>query len=212
MGKPSLSTNFVDQIKNLRSKGHSIAEISTILNLPKTTVYRYSAAVEILPEYLNVWKSKQGGSQKRMLEELEHAYLQGKNFVGVMSKKEKLLFLSALYWAEGNKKDFSLTNSDPNLISVFVNILKEEFNISNADLKISIRIYEDLNKETCLSFWSKIVGIPTDKFVSVNVLSGKKVGKLKYGMCRIRIVKGGRSLKKIQGINKAIAECFSIIP
>lgn len=40
----------------------------------------------------------------------------------------------------------------------------------------------------------------------VHVLNGKKIGKLQYGMCRVRIKKGGVLLKKIVGLNKAVVE------
>jgi hypothetical protein len=212
MGKPARNLEEINKITDLRKNGHTIPEISSLLNIPKTTVYRYASKTEILPKYQEIWKIKRGGSTKRMILAQDKAYLEGKNLVKKLSSKERQLFLSSLYWAEGSKKDFGLSNSDPHLISVFTNILEQEFNIVKSDLRISIRTYEDLDKDACLEFWSKVVGIPKEEFVSVNVLSGKKVGKLKYGMCRVRVVKGGSLLKRIQGINKAIVECFSIIP
>lgn len=111
-----------------------------------------------------------------------------------------------LYWGKGNKKDFILTNSDPNLIRVFVKLALDALGIKKEELQISIRLYEDLDRRRCLLFWSKVVGIQTHKFQSVHILSGKKIGKLQYGMCRIRVKKGGLLLKKLNGINKAVVE------
>ncbi len=91
---------------------------------------------------------------------------------------EKLLFLSALYWAEGSKKDFGLSNTDPELIKIFVEGLRKVFKIDNKRFRISIRIYEDLDSEKSLAFWSKITGVAKKDFVSVNTLRGKKNGKL----------------------------------
>lgn len=83
--------------------------------------------------------------------------------------------------------------------------MREILKVSEECIRISIRIYEDLDLETCLQFWSKVVNIPKEKFTHVDILAGKKKGKLMYGMCRIRILKGGILLKNIMAINKTIA-------
>ena len=80
--------------------------------------------------------------------------------------------------------------------------------IDDDRLRISIRLYEDLDRSKSLFFWSRVVGVPEEKFVNINILPGKKKGKLEYGMCRVRVAKGGDILKQIMGINKAVAQLF----
>jgi hypothetical protein len=63
-----------------------------------------------------------------------------------------------------------------------------------------------MDEEMCLDFWSSVTGVSKDKFVNVDILEGKKKGKLKYGMCRIRVTKGGNLLKYIQAIQNRVAE------
>ncbi len=138
------------------------------------------------------------------------AFADGKRIVGKLAAKEKLLFLCALYWAEGSKRDFGLSNTDPELIRTFINGLREVFQLPEERFRISIRIYEDLDREKCLDFWESIVNIPKEKFLKVDVLKGKKSGKLEYGMCRIRVTKGADILKKIVGINKAFAMLMNL--
>lgn len=152
---------------------------------------------------------KRGGSKKRKLLKLKHAFDEGRKTIGKLSYKEKLLFLSALYWAEGTKKDFALSNTDPDLIRVFVCLVKEILGVNDDRFRISIRLYEDLDQNKSLSFWSKVVNMPKEKFVNINILPGKKNGKLQYGMCRVRITNGGDLLKRIMGVNKAVVELFS---
>lgn len=200
----------IGKIKALRSQGYSLPEISQLVNVSKTSVLRYIQGVTVLPEYLENWAGKRGGSRKRRLLQERQAFEDGKVLVDIPSKKEKMLFLAALYWAEGSKGDFGLSNTDPELIRVFVNGLREVYDISDDRLRISVRIYEDLDREKCLDFWSRIVGIDKAKFVNVNILSGKKKGKLQYGMCRIRVRKGAPLLKKIVGINKAMVSTLSL--
>jgi hypothetical protein len=193
-------------IKFLRGQGYSLPEISNKLNVSKSSVLRYIKDVEILPEYLSDWAGKRGGSRKKRLLKEAQAFEEGKNLVDKLSKKDKMLYLSALYWAEGTKKDFSLSNTDPNLIFVFVKCLRDVFDLDDSRLLISVRIYEDIDKDKSLEFWARIVGISKDKMRGVNIINGSKLGKLEYGMCRVRISKGGDILKKIKGINSAVFE------
>lgn len=205
MGK-KLNQELIEQIELLRSKGFSVPEISKELSVPKTTTFHYAKDVVILPEFISSFASKRGGSRKRMLLQKKKAYDDGIELLKSPTLRDKLLFTCALYWAEGSKTDFGLSNTDYELVKVYMHGLREVYGVSNDDFRISIRIYEDLDKEKCLKFWSNIVGIPVEKFVSVNVLKGKKKGKLEYGMCRIRVRKGGHILKKIMGINKAFTD------
>jgi hypothetical protein len=39
--------------------------------------------------------------------------------------------------------------------------------------------------------------LPKDFIKNINVIKGKKIGKLKYGMCRLRVKKVGRYFKLI---------------
>lgn len=196
-------------LNELRRMGLSYPEISQRLLIPKTTVYKYTKNVKILPEYIGLWKSKRGGSSLRKLKKEKEAEINARETVGTLTNKEKLLFLSALYWAEGSKQDFGLSNTDPNLIKVFISGLKEILKVKTKDLRISVRLYEDLDVEKALLYWSKIVGINKDNFCSVNIIKGKKKGKLEFGMCRVRIKKGGDLLKKIKAINNKVLENMS---
>lgn len=211
MGGMRLSKDKLLEIKKLRSKGFSIPEISRMLNVPRTTVFYHIKDVEILPEFLELWKSKRAGSKYVKLLKEQKAFEKAQKFMKELSVKEKMLFIAALYWAEGSKKDFGLSNTDPDLIKVFIEGLRKTFNIQEERLRISIRIFEDMDRERCLNFWSEIVGIPKEKFVNVDVLYGKKKGKLEFGMCRIRVTKGADLLKQIKGLNKAFVQAIASI-
>lgn len=203
------SKEKIKKIELRRSQGYSLPEISQEVDIPKTTVFRYIQGIQILPEFLANWAGKKGGTRKKKLLQERQAFEDGKKLVAIPSQKEKTLFISALYWAEGSKRDFGLSNTDPELIRLFVDGLREVFNITDDRLRISVRTYEDLDVEKCLNFWSAIVKIDKEKFVSVDILAGKKKGKLAYGMCRVRVTKGALLLKKIVGINKAMVAILS---
>lgn len=194
----------IHKIKFLRQKGYSLPEIKKEVKASHGSVFRHIQGVKILPEYWKEWHGKQGGSIKRMKIRERLAEEKAEKTILSLSNKERMIFLTALYWGEGSKSDFNLMNTDADLISVFIQGLQKIFNISKDRLRISIRIYEDLDKRECLKYWSKITGVPVEKFVSVNILKGNKKGKLPYGMCRLRILKGGDMLKYIKALKNRI--------
>jgi len=172
------------------------------------TAFRYVREVEVALEYRKNWLGKRGGSIKRKRIAEEKAQLRARRVIGSLTDKERLIFATALYWGEGNKKDFILTNSDPRLVKVFVTGIRRIFSLPKDRLKAGIRIFEDMDHDRCLEFWSGVVGIPVEDFVSTEVLKGKKKGKLPYGMCRIRVSKGGEMLKYFQALSEAVSEAF----
>lgn len=198
-----INNQKIKQIIKLREKGHSLPEIMKITKRGSSTVFKYIKNVKILPQYYKIWRYKQGGSRRRMLEEWKKAKAKARNIISSLSKKEKMIIAACLYWGEGTKNDFGLSNTDAELIKTFVNFLKE-FGINKKDLRVTIRVYSDLNKQKAIKFWAKTIGISDKKILNVNVLQGKKEGKLKYGMCRIRITKGGPYLKLIKSIIELI--------
>ncbi|MEK7551747.1 MAG: hypothetical protein AAB532_04080 [Patescibacteria group bacterium] len=211
MPKHKLSKDQILKIKKMRSNGNSIPEISNKLQIPRTTVFYHSVGVKILPEFIDLWKSKRAGSRYRKIIQEKSAIEDAKIFVKKLSDKERILFASALYWGEGNKKDFIISNSDPDLINLFLKILINNFQITKERISVSIRIFEDMDKDKCLDFWSKVVDIPKENFLNVYILKGKKKGKLEYGMCRVRVSKGGSLLKRIKAINKMVFQAIASI-
>lgn len=209
MGKLPLPQSIVNKAIHLRKHGYSIPEISRALKISKASSLRYTKNVKILPKFVGRWLARRNASKIMSEKAWSDANKKATNLINNLTSRERKLIASILYWAEGNKSDLSFTNTDPGMISVFMDILRNEFGIKNSDFKISIRIYEDLNIKKCTRFWSEITKINLKNNVSINILNGKKIGKLKYGMCRVRVKKGGLLLKMISAINKQVIACIS---
>lgn len=203
-----ISTREINQIIKLRRYGYSLPEIREAVKRGNSTIFKYIQNVKILPKYQNAWRIKQGGSRKRMLKEWGKSKEKAEKIINHLSRTNKIIIASCLYWGEGTKNDFSLSNTDPGLIKVFIRCL-EELGIAKQSLRVTIRIYEDIQKKTAIKYWAKIIGIPKKQILNVNVLKGKKKGKLKYGMCRIRITKGAPYLKLIRSIVELIKQKMS---
>lgn len=199
------SLEKINQLKQLREKGYSIQELTRLLLMPKTTVWHHVQGVKIRPQYIKILKSKQGGSKTKSLNEWQKARAQALELLSNLTKREKLLIAVALYWGEGSKGDFSLSNTDPKLIKAFIHCL-QHFGINKDDLSVNIRIFEDIDKEKAIRFWSGVTGLSRKQIKYVDVLHGKKKGKLMYGMCRLRVIKGGFWLKLIQAMKDVITQ------
>lgn len=204
-----LSKETILEIKNLRKKGFSIPEISRECNRPKSTVSRHIKGVRILSRYYQRWLSRRNASKIISERNWQLADKKAKQLIDVITEKDLILMGISLYWAEGAKRDFTFSNTDAEMIRIFVYVLRKVFGIKDKDLKISLRIYEDLNKKTCLHYWSGIVGIKLGINTSVDILKGTKKGKLKYGMCRIRAKKSGLLLKEFFAIIKRVTSLTS---
>lgn len=199
------SREKLKRLEILRKKGHSIQEIMNILSMPKTTVWHHVQQIPLPGHILRVIQKKQKGSRNRSDLDWKEAYYEGCEYITGLNALSKMLIAVCLYWGEGTKKDFSLSNTDPDLIKVFVDCL-EVFGIPKERLSIHIRLYEDLDQQKAIAFWAKIIGIPKSQIKSVNILSGKKKGKLLYGMCRLRVMKAGYYLKLFRVMQKIIFE------
>lgn len=199
MGKLALSKLEVKKIKKLRETGHSLNEIKRIINRGYGTIFRYVKDVPILPKYQKILEVKRGGSKTRSQNEWNSSREKARNLIGKFNIKERMIVLSCLYWGEGNKKELSIINSDPNLIRVVLVCLKD-LGITNDDLKVSLRLFKEINQKEAISFWSKILDLPDGFINKVDVIMGNKPGKLKYGMCRVRVKKAGKHFKLIMSM------------
>lgn len=199
MGKPVISKTEISKIKSLRQKGHSLNEIKNIVNRGYGTVYRYIKNVSILPKYKEIWKKKRGGSKAKSQREWQNAKTIAKKYITDLGFKERMIILSCLYWGEGNKNELNVINSDPALIRVVICCLKD-LGIINNELKVSLRLFEDIDKQKAIKFWLKTLSLPKGSITKFDISRGKKKGKLRYGMCRVRVKKSGRHFKLIMSM------------
>ena len=203
--------------RKLRLRGKSYTEIQRLLGVPKSTLSTWFSSL-ILSEKLQA-QIRQRTSQHSLAGLLAGNRAQtdrairrarsesevGRRLIGELSDRELLLVGIALYWAEGYKRPkirngrpvthhpVSLTNADPRLIQVFLRFLRCLFSVSDAQLKISIRMFEHQNETTLRNFWSEMTGIAAERIqVSLVTLSRSSTGKrpynrLEFGVAQVRV-------------------------
>lgn len=199
----SLRKDKIEEITSLRKKGHSLPEISSLLRISKGSVFKYIQGVEVLEEYKTQWAGKRGGSIKRMNAAWEKARKDAKEIV--VGQNNQLMILATLYWCEGSKKDFNFMNSDPEMISLFVNLLRTELGIPTDKIRLSIRVFQTQNENFLKKYWSELLNVPLSNFASSEKVTGSKQNKIIHGMCRVRVLKGGLLLKYLTAVYKEMA-------
>ena len=102
-----------------------------------------------------------------------------------MTSKELQIAGALLYVCEGTKirKDsrykntyiyaIEFTNSDPQIVSLFLRFLRQELKVDASRIKGQLFIYPDLNKKEVMGVWSSRTGIPVAQFQKVIMLKAK---------------------------------------
>lgn len=92
---------------------------------------------------------------------------------------------------EGTKNGgvVALSNSDPDIIKVFLCFLRRVCGITEDRLRILLHIYKDQNENQLKKFWSSVTTIPLRQFVKTYMHKGKKgtyKNKSHYGTISLR--------------------------
>lgn len=193
----SVTPDKHDLLIKLRVEGMSIPEISAYTGIAKTTVQRHVKDVVIPEPLLRRLKEKQGGAKGRANGMRENCTEEASLLVGSLSSRDFLMILIGLYWGEGTKRDFSLINSDPKLLQTFM-VCLNEIGIPKERISLSLRVHSDISISESKAFWATTLGLSRNEILRVEIIEGRKKGKLRYGMCRVRISSGIRDRLLIQ--------------
>lgn len=192
-----LSEEQHEHLVDLRKQGKSIPEISRETGTPITTVQRHIKGVKVPHRFRTLLREKQGGSKERAKGLRLNVASDARGFLGELSKRDYFLLLIGLYWGEGTKRDFSVINSDPFLIQTLIYCLKR-VGISENRFSLSLRLHTEISVPEAKKYWARTTGLPNHRIERVEVIEGKKKGKLPYGMCRVRVKSGIRDRLLIQ--------------
>lgn len=194
----------------LRHKGFSYAKILKELDLTsKGTLSKWLRDLTLTENTKKRLKSnaklaiKRGldkFNRKRSLDILEQnkkSIESGKQEVVVNNRKELLITGAALYWGEGTKyigkhPALIFTNSDPDMIKIYMNFLRQGLVLDEQKIKAGIHIHPYVDENSARSFWAKISGLPENLFYIVKVIISASKGKrstkkLPYGMVVIKV-------------------------
>jgi hypothetical protein len=80
------------------------------------------------------------------------------------------------------------TNSDPNLMKLFIKFMRQNLDIDENKIKCQVAIYDDINTKEIEKFWSNYLEIPICNFNKTIIFKPKNLGdKLNLrGTCKLR--------------------------
>lgn len=135
--------------------------------------------------------------------------------IGQLSKRDLFIAGIALYWAEGFKKDTQVgfSNSDPNLISLWINWLEKCLDIPRTQLRFRVGLNESYKNVamTIERYWQEELGVKADQFQKpfFQKVVWKKIydhPEQYHGVLRIRVRKSSELLTKIKGWISALPQ------
>lgn len=197
--------------RKLRSQGESIKVIAKSMNVSKSTISRWCSDIflsETQKENLlknNLLKIKKGSivaSENKKKERMNRVNFYkniGINKVGILSSRELFLIGSALYWAEGDKKQRRVVfiNSDPEMIVVFIRWLNICLKVPKDRLycRVEINQIHQQRSSSIQNYWANLTGIPLIQFRQPS-FKKSKINKIYqnnqdyYGSLQITVSKG----------------------
>jgi len=197
--KPRLTEKEIQTIISLRKRGHTLSEIRKSVPKGKSTISKYIQGVVPYKKFEAVLASKQNGSRtkRQAVADWKTASNFITNKLGIINERDFILMAGMLYWGEGSKTfDLAIINTDPALLRIFIKGLYA-MNVPKEYIKISLRLFGDLDETESIHFWLKELNLNRNQLVSINWLKGKKKGKLLYGMCRLRVKRGALYFKQL---------------
>ena len=195
----------------LRRKGKSYKEICNFLKVPKSTLSGWLSDLSwslkikeslsqearvITTEKLKKYNEKRIAFWLKWREDARKEAT-----IEFASLRKDPLFISGimLYWGEGDSKPKNpvrIANTDPRMIALYTKFLKKSLKIPSSELRVSNVVYDDLDKDACRNFWSKISGIPLSQFHKTQTIKGiHPTKRLNYGICSI-IINSRRTKEK----------------
>lgn len=198
---------YKNSVIKLRKSGKTYGEICKILNvqIPKSTLSTWLCNMQLSQKQKQKITNKikiniNNGRQKalKINKEKRILYLESvKNRVEYLqniaeNKDVAKIMIAMLYLGEGSKTSKSslmLGNSDPQVIALFLHLLRYCYYIDENKFRCTLQCRADQNIKKLEKFWSKITNIPLNKFYKARIdprTIGKKSKKLDYkGVCRI---------------------------
>lgn len=163
-----------EQARAMRIGGYSLSEIAESLNVSKSSASLWVGDITLSREAKRKISEKRaaGSARSKITRQANfdlkvlNARVYAKGVVsGVMLNADTSRLLCALlYWCEGAKmrrgKAFLFTNSDPALVSLFMKLFRQGFEIEEGKLRLNLQVHDYHDLDDQLRFWSKIATIP----------------------------------------------------
>ena len=218
----------------LRKEGNTYSEIMKIIPVAKSTLSEWLRSVGIVKRQIQAFTEKKrlaslrGGQarKKQRIDTFDKITGKAQKEVGKISKRELWLLGVALYWAEGSKEKESrpgsgviFTNSDPEMIILFLKWLFEIVGITKEQIRCEIYLHDSYQDETARfqKFWSEKTGLPLRYFNKIyfkrnKINTGRKnIGVLYNGQLRVKVYRSSSLNRQITGWVRGINKNWGVV-
>lgn len=188
-----------------RYEGRSIKEIARVLGVSKSSVSLWVRDIELSDEQHAALQARNGLHERQRL---ANAAMRAKARIRRVAAQDdgrrrvrqadKLYVIGCmLYWAEGsrNRNKLVFTNSDPEMVRVFVNFLRCAFGVPANRIRLTCNLFADHEERQrqIEDFWLEVAGLQRASLCKSTVnhyspyTKKKRTNKLPYGTCRVVI-------------------------
>jgi hypothetical protein len=154
--------------RELRAEAWTLTEIANELSVAKASVSVWVRDVDFTPRPRTRGHPAGPTHPMRIRKEAEIARCQQEAIalIGDVSDRDRLMYALALYAGEGAKGDDKIVfaNCDPDLIRIFLDWFRHQFEPDESRLRMRLYLHEDLDLDRALTFWSDVTKIPISQF------------------------------------------------
>lgn len=165
----------------LRQKGYLYSEIAQELGIAKSTACVWTKEITLSAQQMqmldNKYKAIQHATIEKMasnkrMQRLQREQLLQKKASKIVNNAEmslnlKRIVCASLFWCEGAKDvtaGVAFINSDPDMISTFLKLFRQSFEIDETKFRALVHLHEYHDVTERLAFWSELTSIPLTQF------------------------------------------------
>ncbi len=162
------------QVIQLRLQGLSYSQIKEIIKVSKSTLSLWLGEIELNEAQFAKLKIRERKienfrktMQKKRSRRIHETYLEACNILP-LSQRELFIAGLFLYWGEGKKNlkgQINLTNTDPSMMQFYLFWLTKICKISKKKLRVCLHLYQDMNIQNEIKYWSNSLKIPQSQFI-----------------------------------------------
>ena len=226
-----MDSSLKEKAINLRKQGFSYSEILEQIPVAKSTLSSWLTSVNLSKKQEQRLTEKKLASIKigaRRMHELRMERWNklkndGEKEIKKLTRNEKWLIGISLYWAEGSKEKevgsatgIKFSNSDPAMILLFKNWLKDFLKITDDKIKYELYIHEKADWKKASQFWSSKLKTP-QKDIRVYFKphnsnpKRKNIDENYKGLIRINVLGSIPLARKISGWTEGIVKNWGVV-
>jgi hypothetical protein len=211
------------RVIELRRSGKSYGEIKDLVSVSKSSLSLWLRNIPLTSDQVGRIKSKKGQAVEKFREtmklkrqkRLQDYYKEQSKIYLPMTERELYYAGLFLYWGEGNKASrntVSISNTDPDVLKFSLLWMVRCLKIPKYVIKVALHLYQDMNIESELSYWSKELGIPrrcfNKPYIKKTLRTSIDQKGFGHGTCNL-IVQNTVIKEKLLMLIRSIADYYS---